>query len=230
MSRVCVIGAGLGGLALAIRLQSSGVETTLIEAHERPGGHSWSRAHDGFTFDFGPAALADPAAFAELWQLSGGDISEDIKLLPLELLHRYNWPDGAAIDMAGGPDDSGAAMRREVARVAPDDAAGYEEFLRWSQQALRDGATPWLSAPHTSRGTSCMPSYLCAISERRRMKPTCGPLPCPMATSQPCSIISAMCTAVSLAAKYWLSTLICFSSIISELPPMAITANFLWAI
>ena len=147
MSRVCVIGAGLGGLALAIRLQSSGVETTLIEAHERPGGHSWSRAHDGFTFDFGPAALADPAAFAELWQLSGGDISEDIKLLPLELLHRYNWPDGAAIDMAGGPDDSGAAMRREVARVAPDDAAGYEEFLRWSQQALRDGATPWLSAP-----------------------------------------------------------------------------------
>jgi len=28
--RVCVIGAGLGGLALAIRLQSSGMKTTLV--------------------------------------------------------------------------------------------------------------------------------------------------------------------------------------------------------
>jgi len=33
-----------------------------------------------------------------------------------------------------------------------------------------------------------------------------------------------MCWQVSLAASYWLSTLMCFSSLISELPPMAITA------
>ena len=144
MSRVCVIGAGLGGLALAIRLQSSGAETTMIEAHERPGGQSWSRSRDGFTFDSGPAALADPAAFAELWQLSGGDMAEDIKLLPLELLHRFNWADGTVLDMAG--EGGGAAMRGEVDRIAPEDAAGYEEFLRWSDQALRDGAAPWLAA------------------------------------------------------------------------------------
>ena len=147
MSRVCVIGAGIGGLALAIRLQSSGVETTLIEAHDKPGGQSWCRSRDGFTFDFGPPALGDPSAFAELWQLSGGDMADDIKLMPLELLRRLSWPDGTALDMAGGTDDAIAAMRREIARVAPEDAAGYEEFLRWSDQALRDGAAPWLAAP-----------------------------------------------------------------------------------
>jgi phytoene desaturase len=147
MSRACVIGAGLGGLALAIRLQSSGVETTLIEAHDKPGGQSWSRAQSGFTFDFGPPALADPAAFAELWQLSGDDMVNDIKLLPLELMRRYTWPDGAVIDMRGGPGEGAAAMRGEIARVSPEDAAGYEEFLRWSDQALRDGAAPWLAAP-----------------------------------------------------------------------------------
>ena len=147
MSRICVIGAGLGGLALAIRLQSSGAETTLIEAHDRPGGQSWTRVREGFTFDSGPAALADPSAFAELWQLSGGDMTKDVKLLPLALLRRLSWPDGAVIDMTGGREDSGAAMRREIARVAPEDAAGYEEFLRWSDLALRDGAAPWQAAP-----------------------------------------------------------------------------------
>ena len=147
MSRVCVIGAGLGGLALAIRLQSSGCETTLIEAHEAVGGMCRSQVREGFTFDSGPAALAEPTAVAELWQLAGGDMAEDIELLPLDLLHRYTWPDGTVLDMtsgvAGGASDGGAAMRREVARIAPEDAAGYEEFLRWCDQALRDGGTPW---------------------------------------------------------------------------------------
>ena len=43
--RACVIGAGFGGLALAIRLQAAGVATTLIEARDKPGGHAyfWQR-------------------------------------------------------------------------------------------------------------------------------------------------------------------------------------------
>ena len=160
MSRVCVIGAGLGGLALAIRLQSSGCETTLIEAHEAPGGQCRSSVRELFTFDSGPAALADPAALGELWQLAGGDMADDIELLPLELLHRFTWPDGTLLDMTSGiasganygPNDGGAAMRREIARIAPDDAAGYEEFLHWSDQALREGTAPWRVAARHDLG------------------------------------------------------------------------------
>ncbi|RYY34561.1 MAG: FAD-binding protein, partial [Sphingomonadales bacterium] len=40
MKRAAVIGAGFGGLALAIRLQSAGVDTTLIEARDKPGGRA----------------------------------------------------------------------------------------------------------------------------------------------------------------------------------------------
>jgi len=35
-----VIGAGFGGLALAIRLQAAGIATTVIEARDRPGGRA----------------------------------------------------------------------------------------------------------------------------------------------------------------------------------------------
>ncbi|HEX7741856.1 MAG TPA: FAD-dependent oxidoreductase, partial [Sphingobium sp.] len=39
--KAIVIGAGFGGLALAIRLQSAGVDTTLVEARDRPGGRAY---------------------------------------------------------------------------------------------------------------------------------------------------------------------------------------------
>ena len=143
MTRACVIGAGFAGLALAIRLQSSGAETVLIEARDAPGGRAGPRERAGFRFDAGPPAIADQAALAELWQLSGGDIDSDVTWLPLSPLRRYSWPDGSQIDLAGG-EGAEAAMRSEVARIAPGDAAGYEEFLRWSDQARRDGGVPWL--------------------------------------------------------------------------------------
>ncbi|MBU2342081.1 MAG: NAD(P)-binding protein, partial [Alphaproteobacteria bacterium] len=49
----CVIGSGFGGLALAIRLQSAGVATTVIESRDKPGGRAYVFERDGFTFDAG---------------------------------------------------------------------------------------------------------------------------------------------------------------------------------
>ena len=50
----CVIGSGFGGMALAIRLQSAGITTTVIEARDKPGGRAYFWEKDGFTFDGGP--------------------------------------------------------------------------------------------------------------------------------------------------------------------------------
>ena len=46
-----VIGAGFGGLALAIRLQSAGIATTIVEARDKPGGRAYFWEKEGFTFD-----------------------------------------------------------------------------------------------------------------------------------------------------------------------------------
>src|SRR6184192_4275331 len=82
---------------------------------------------------------------------------------------------------------------------------------------------PCVSAPATSSGTSC--SSCAASSDRRRMNPTCGPLPCVIATSQPSLIIPAMCQHVSPAAMYWSRTVWWNLSLISEFPPIATTAS-----
>ncbi|MBM3605963.1 MAG: FAD-binding protein, partial [Alphaproteobacteria bacterium] len=45
-----VIGAGFGGLALAIRLQSAGIATTLVEARDKPGGRAYVWNDGGHVF------------------------------------------------------------------------------------------------------------------------------------------------------------------------------------
>src|ERR1051326_7693755 len=80
---------------------------------------------------------------------------------------------------------------------------------------------PCESAPQTSSGTSC--SSCAASSERRRMKPTCGPLPWVTTTFQPSLIIARMWREGSCAARYWSITVSCLASLISELPPIATT-------
>jgi phytoene desaturase len=123
----CVIGAGLGGLALAIRLQAGGVATTLVEALPEPGGCARSIARAGFRFDLGPGLVSDPRGLIELWASSGGDIADDLELLRVEPFCRYHWSDGTAFDHGGDPD----ALQREIARIAPGDIAGFQEFQAW---------------------------------------------------------------------------------------------------
>jgi len=131
----CVIGAGIGGLALAIRLQSSGIATTLVERRDQPGGWAHSRESGGFTFDAGPAAITDPAGLEELWALSGHEMARDVELIPVTPLYRLNWPDGANFEYSSDPQ----ALTAEIARVNPADVAGYDRLVEHSARIYREG-------------------------------------------------------------------------------------------
>ena len=52
--RAAVIGSGFGGLSLAIRLQTAGIQTTVFEARDLPGGRAYVYKDKGYTFDAGP--------------------------------------------------------------------------------------------------------------------------------------------------------------------------------
>jgi len=133
--RACVIGSGFGGLALAIRLQSAGIATTVVEARDKPGGRAYYWREDGFTFDAGPTVITDPACLKELWELTGHDIAEDVELMPVMPFYRLNWPDGTMFDYSN--DD--AALRREIARLDAADIPGYDAFLDYSAKVYQEG-------------------------------------------------------------------------------------------
>ena len=131
----CVIGAGFGGLALAIRLQSAGIATTIVEGRDKPGGRAYFWQRDGFTFDAGPTVITDPACLRELWALTGHDMAADIELMPVMPFYRLAWPDGTQFDYS----NDARALNAEIARLNPIDVDGYARFLAYSAEVYREG-------------------------------------------------------------------------------------------
>jgi phytoene desaturase len=130
-----VIGAGFGGLALAIRLQSAGVRTTLFEARDKPGGRAYVYEDAGFTFDAGPTVITDPSALEELWALSGRKLSDYVELLPVSPFYRLEWSDGYSFDYVNDQ----AELDRQIQAKFPADVEGYRRFLRYSEELLEEG-------------------------------------------------------------------------------------------
>ena len=131
----CVIGSGFGGMALAIRLQSAGIATTVIEARDKPGGRAYYWERDGFTFDGGPTVVTDPDCLKELWALSGSKMADDVELMRVSPFYRLNWPDGHNFDYSNDK----PALFKEIEKLNPADVDGYQRFLEYSAGVYEEG-------------------------------------------------------------------------------------------
>ncbi len=130
-----VIGSGFGGLAAAVRLGAKGYRVTVLEKLDAPGGRAFVYRQDGFTFDAGPTIVTAPFLFEELWKLCGRKLSDDVTLVPISPFYRIRFQDGAQFDYSGDP----AAMRAEIARFSPDDVAGYDGYMKASEEIFKVG-------------------------------------------------------------------------------------------
>jgi phytoene desaturase len=147
-----VIGSGFGGIACALRLQSLGFATRVVEALDAPGGRAYVRRAQGFTFDMGPTVLTVPHFIEELFSLeqdkamlgepdfpahvlgddkrivtgiSGGpNTSRYVDLIPILPFYRIYFDDGTLFDYDADP----VRVREQIAQLAPEDLQGYEEF------------------------------------------------------------------------------------------------------
>jgi phytoene desaturase len=134
-ARAAVIGSGIGGLALAIRLQSAGIETTIVEARDKPGGRAYFWEKEGHVFDAGPTVITDPDCLRQLWTLSGADMAEDVSLVPVTPFYRLSWPDGSIFDYSN--DDR--LLDDQIEALDPADVAGYRRFLEYSAGVYAEG-------------------------------------------------------------------------------------------
>jgi len=124
-----VIGAGLGGLAAAMRLGAKGYRVSVIDRLDMSGGRGSALHRDGHRFDLGPTIVTVPQVFRELWAVCGRDFDADVDLRALDPFYEIRWPDGSRFAASGCTD----AMRAEVTRLSPGDAAGYDRFLADSE-------------------------------------------------------------------------------------------------
>lgn len=139
MSRVVVIGAGVGGLAAAARLAALGHHVIACEQAPTVGGKLGGYERDGFRFDTGPSLLTMPQVFADLGAGTGGPLP--LGLRRLDPIARYHFADGTTFDaradleafcaeldgaLGGG---AGADWRRFTTRAAAIWAATRAPFL-----------------------------------------------------------------------------------------------------
>ncbi len=93
--KTAVIGAGIAGLAAAVRLAAAGHTVDVYEANEGPGGKlSEFSLPGGYRFDFGPSLFTMPQYVDELFTLAGEDPRDHFHYTRLPEVCRYWWPDG----------------------------------------------------------------------------------------------------------------------------------------
>jgi len=130
-----VIGSGFGGLAAAVRLGARGWRVTVVERLDQPGGRAAVFRQDGYTFDAGPTIVTAPFLFEELWALCGRRMADDVTLVPMTPFYRIRFDDGDHLDYSA----DAAAMRAQIARISPGDVAGWQAFMRESEEIYRIG-------------------------------------------------------------------------------------------
>lgn len=84
---VSVVGAGVAGLASAIRLQHEGYDVTLYEKEAIPGGKMHQIKKDGFTFDLGPTIVMMPSLYKEVFELAGKNPDDYIPMVRLDPMY-----------------------------------------------------------------------------------------------------------------------------------------------
>lgn len=95
---IAVAGAGIGGLAVSIRLASKGFKVTVFEQSDRAGGKVSEIRHQGFRFDIGPSLFTLPELVDELLELPEKENKPSFVYHPLDIICRYFYPDGTRID------------------------------------------------------------------------------------------------------------------------------------
>ena len=134
MSRVVVIGAGVGGLTVAVRLAGTGHHVVVHERSAVVGGKLGRYERDGFRFDTGPSLLTLPQVFA--------DLGLDLPLQPLDPVVRHVFADGSVLD-------SSSAAEEFVSRIgAAFGSSAADDWRRFWKRASRIWAASWHSVLH----------------------------------------------------------------------------------
>lgn len=98
---VNIVGAGIAGLATAIRLAARGYRVTVFEQSDGPGGKLNSIGWEGFRWDTGPSLFTLPDLVDELFLLAGEEMKSYIRYQKLDVITKYFYEDGKILNAFG---------------------------------------------------------------------------------------------------------------------------------
>lgn len=140
---VVVIGAGVGGLAVAARLAALGKRVVVCEQSETVGGKLGLFERNGFRFDTGPSLVTLPYVLDELLGATGVDRRDVLNLRRLDPIARYRFGDGTWFDAPADEGDFEAA----VEAMRPGNAKQWRAFFDHARRIWEATRVPFLESP-----------------------------------------------------------------------------------
>lgn len=142
MKKAVIIGSGFGGLSMAIRLASKGINTTIIEKNDMVGGHAYQFKEKGYTFDMGPSLITAPQIVSSVFEAAGKKLEDYIELIPLDPYYRIYFHDKSYIDYSGNSD----SMKAQMAKFNKKDSEKYDDFIEASRKIYEEVIVKGLGA------------------------------------------------------------------------------------
>ena len=124
-----VIGAGVAGLAAAVRLACNGYRVTVFEANNFIGGKINSKTIDGYRFDMGPSVFTGPEYIKELYDLCGEDFSE-FKYQKLSHTFNYFYPDGLNFHLSSNKEQ----LLNQLSENLNEDKTVLQNYLKKGEE------------------------------------------------------------------------------------------------
>lgn len=95
---VAIIGAGVGGVATAIKLARNGYEVTVYEKNPAPGGRVSQTIREGHRFDLGATIFLMPEIYRKTFSNLDINLDEFVEFLPVTTLYQLYFDDGSVLD------------------------------------------------------------------------------------------------------------------------------------
>lgn len=168
---VIVVGAGIGGLAAALRLAAAGRCVTVLDAGPAPGGKIRQVPTAAGGAETGPTVLTMRAVFDDLFAAAGARLADHVTLHRQSILARHWWPGSGPLDLHDDPGRSEAAIRAFAGPRAASQFAAFHDRARRLYDGFR---APVIDAPEPSlaaltRTVAARPALLRAMAPGRTL-------------------------------------------------------------
>jgi phytoene desaturase len=128
--KALIIGAGIAGIAAAIRLAIKGHHVEVYEANNYPGGKLSQFEQDGYRFDAGPSLFTMPQYVDELFELAGKSPADYFRYQKLDTVCKYFYEDGTRLTAYA---DAGK-FGNEVQTQTGEPASAVKQYMESSSR------------------------------------------------------------------------------------------------
>ncbi len=127
---VVIIGAGIGGISTAIHLARRGMQVTVFEKNERPGGRCDRFIHEGHVFNTGPTLLIMPMVYESEFAAMGASFRERLDLTRVDPTYHLVFDDGSQLALTSD-------LKQMSEQLEAIEAGSFQGLLRYLEEGHR---------------------------------------------------------------------------------------------